>query len=64
MSDGTVLRTNVYYPTDPSTGQEAGGSFPVLLSQTPYGKDDGSAAGSSSLSELAGESSYLFRGFS
>jgi hypothetical protein len=59
MSDGTVLRTNVYYPTDPSTGQEAAGSFPVLLSQTPYGKDDGSAAGSSSLSELAGESSYL-----
>ncbi len=59
MSDGTVLRANVYYPTDPSTGQEAAGSFPVLLSQTPYGKDDGSVAGSSSLSELAGESSYL-----
>jgi len=59
MSDGTVLRANVYYPTDPSTGQEATGSFPVLLTQTPYGKDDGSVGGSSSLSELAGESSYL-----
>src|ERR1700761_4636385 len=59
MSDGTVLRANVYYPTDPATGQEAGGSFPVLLSQTPYGKDDASAAGSSQLSELGGESTYL-----
>jgi uncharacterized protein len=59
MSDGTVLRANVYYPTDPSTGQEAAGSFPVLLSQTPYGKDQSSAGGSSQLSELSGESTYL-----
>src|ERR1700761_6339991 len=62
MSDGTVLRANVYYPTDPATGQEAAGSFPVLLSQTPYGKDSSPstpAAGSSQLSALAGESSYL-----
>ncbi|MGH2857339.1 MAG: CocE/NonD family hydrolase [Solirubrobacteraceae bacterium] len=59
MSDGTVLRANVYYPTDPSTGQEAAGPFPVILSQTPYGKDDGSTGGSTQLAELAGESSYL-----
>jgi uncharacterized protein len=59
MSDGTVLRANVYYPTDPATGQEAAGSFPVLLSQTPYGKDQSSAGGSSQLSELSGQSPYL-----
>jgi putative CocE/NonD family hydrolase len=58
MSDGTVLRANVYYPTN-AAGQEAGGRFPVILSQTPYGKDDGSAGGNSSLSELSGQSSYL-----
>jgi uncharacterized protein len=65
-SDGTVLSANVYYPTDASTGQEASGSFPVILTQTPYGKDDGEIAGasSSSLAELAGESDYLIeRGY-
>ncbi len=59
MGDGTVLRANVYYPTDPATGQEATGRFPVLLSQTPYGKDQSSAGGSSQLSELSGQSTYL-----
>ncbi len=57
MSDGTVLRANVYFPTDPSTGAAAAGQFPVILSQTPYGKDDGAAGGQ--LAELAGESTYL-----
>jgi uncharacterized protein len=37
MSDGTVIRANVYYPVT-STGQAANGHFPVLLQQTPYGK--------------------------
>jgi putative CocE/NonD family hydrolase len=59
MSDGTVLRANVYFPTDPKTGQEAAGEFPVILTQTPYGKDTGAAAGDSSLAELSGESTYL-----
>ncbi|MGV0743347.1 CocE/NonD family hydrolase [Mycolicibacterium sp. XJ870] len=36
-SDGTVLRADVHYPTDPS-GAPAAGPFPVLLSITPYGK--------------------------
>src|ERR1700685_3724736 len=66
MSDGTVLSANVYYPTNSSTGQEASGSFPVILTQTPYGKDDADAGGSSSssLAELAGESDYLIaRGY-
>jgi uncharacterized protein len=65
-SDGTVLSANVYYPTNSSTGQEASGSFPVILTQTPYGKDDGDLPGasSSSLAELAGESDYLIeRGY-
>src|SRR2546421_2151329 len=46
MSDGIVLRANVYYPTDPRTGQAAKGPFPVIMVQTPYGKDTvGSASG-------------------
>ena len=46
MSDGTVLRANVFYPTDPKTGQPAPGPFPVLMVQNPYGKDTvGSASG-------------------
>ena len=36
MSDGTVLRANVYYPT--TDGHAASGPFPSLLQQTPYGK--------------------------
>jgi hypothetical protein len=39
MADGTVLRVDVYYPTDPATGKAAAGPFPVLLTQTPYGKE-------------------------
>ncbi len=31
----------------------------MILTQTPYGKDSGAAAGSSSLAELSGQSSYL-----
>ncbi len=38
-SDGTVLRADVYYPTDAATGEAAPGPFPVLLQQTPYGKE-------------------------
>ena len=44
-SDGKTLRADIHYPTDPNSGQEAKGKFPVLLTQTPYGKD--SAQGSS-----------------
>ena len=42
MTDGTVLRVNVTYPTDAS-GAPAKGPFPVLLTQTPYGKGGGGA---------------------
>jgi hypothetical protein len=59
MRDGTVLRANVYYPTDHKTRKEASGRFPVVLTQTPYGKDDAKYAGSSSLGQLSGELPYL-----
>ncbi len=53
MSDGTVLRANVYYPT--TGGKAANGPFPVLLQQTPYGKAFIAAGGA-----LAGtDTSYL-----
>jgi len=38
MSDGAVLKADVWYPTD-AAGNRAGGPFPVLLQQTPYSKD-------------------------
>jgi hypothetical protein len=38
MSDGTVLRADVYYPTLAGSKTPAAGPFPVLLQQTPYGK--------------------------
>lgn len=47
--DGTVLRADVYYPTDPSSGKAASGSFPVLLQQTPYGKEAFAPGNSSSV---------------
>ncbi|HEY2428142.1 MAG TPA: CocE/NonD family hydrolase, partial [Acidimicrobiales bacterium] len=43
-ADGAVLRADVYYPTDKATGKAAGGRFPVLLQQTPYGKSNVSSA--------------------
>ncbi|MDT4930885.1 MAG: uncharacterized protein QOF92_3752 [Pseudonocardiales bacterium] len=45
MADGTVLRADIGTPTDPATKQPASGTFPVLLTLTPYGKDVGSSAG-------------------
>jgi putative CocE/NonD family hydrolase len=70
MADGTVLRVNVIYPTDPATGQEAAGPFPVILTQTPYGKGQGgsSAPGSAEQpgggSPTGGANNYLVqRGF-
>jgi hypothetical protein len=38
MSDGTVLKADVYFPTTAGTTTAANGLFPVLLQQTPYGK--------------------------
>ncbi len=38
MSDGVVLKANVYFPTVAGTKTAATGLFPALLQQTPYGK--------------------------
>ncbi len=68
MPDGTVLRANVYRPTDPRTGRPAAGRFPVIMVQTPYGKDtvgltSGQTGGAEAGSET-GEVPYLIeRGY-
>jgi putative CocE/NonD family hydrolase len=60
MNDGTVLRANVYYPTDPSTGDHSSGPFPVLMVQTPYGKDTvGSFSGADGGAEAGSEAGPL-----
>ncbi|QIS06535.1 CocE/NonD family hydrolase [Nocardia brasiliensis] len=38
MADGVVLRADVRYPTDAS-GAPAAGPFPIVLTQSAYGKD-------------------------
>src|SRR4051812_9435877 len=49
MADGTVLRANIASPSDPATGKPAAGPFPVLMTQSPYGKDVGSPTNSSAI---------------
>jgi putative CocE/NonD family hydrolase len=58
MADGTILRADVYYPTDPTTGAAAAGPFPAILTQTPYGKNAGGAVSNGG---LTGENPYLVR---
>jgi len=36
MSDGATLFASIGYPSDPTTGKRASGTFPVLLAQNPY----------------------------
>ena len=63
MSDGTVLRANVFYPTDPSTGAAADGRFPVIMVQTPYGKDTAGAESGADHPQLGSQTGplpYLF----
>jgi predicted acyl esterase len=42
VDDGVVLVAEVGYPAVPATGQRAGGTFPVLLTQNPYALRSGS----------------------
>jgi hypothetical protein len=35
-SDGAILKLDVSYPTDPTTGNRLPGPFPVILNQDPY----------------------------
>ncbi len=59
-ADGTPLHVAVSYPTDPGTGQPASGTFPVLLSQTPYGAGLDDLAGSAGpAGGLVGNNPYL-----
>jgi predicted acyl esterase len=37
MDDGVDIAAQVVYPTDPATGGRAAGTFPVLITQNPYG---------------------------
>ena len=55
MSDGVVLIGDVSYPTDLKTGKRATGTFPVLLTQNPYGPVFGAASG-----ELFVTHGYIF----
>jgi putative CocE/NonD family hydrolase len=54
MKDGTVIRANVIYPTK-ANGKAAKGPFPVLLTQTPYGKQQGGSSAPGSASTPGGE---------
>src|SRR5882757_3662012 len=47
MDDGVMIAAEVVYPTDPATGARAQGTFPVLLTQNPYGsgRSDPTTAG-------------------
>ena len=47
MDDGVVITAEVVFPTDPATGVRAAGTFPVLLTQNPYGtaRSDPTAVG-------------------
>jgi len=49
MADGTVLRADIAAPADPKTGHAASGPFPVLLTQTPYGKGTAGALDSAAI---------------
>ena len=54
MRDGTILRANVHYPTDRSSRKPARGPFPVIMVQTPYGKDSVGAFSGQSAGPQAG----------
>ena len=60
MPDGTVLRANIYRPTDAKTGRPAPGPFPVVMVEAPYGKDTvGSASGQQSGPEASSETAEV-----
>jgi len=64
MADGTVLRADVYFPANLGTKTQAPGQFPVVLTQTPYGKGLLGASAGSGLGDETGPSTYLVkRGF-
>jgi hypothetical protein len=60
--DGTVLSTNVFYPTG-ANGKQAPGTFPVLLTQTPYGKGTLGALPGSTGAETGANDYLVQRGY-
>ncbi|MDX6638795.1 MAG: uncharacterized protein QOJ01_2306, partial [Solirubrobacterales bacterium] len=54
MKDGTILRANVFYPTN-ADGSVAKGPFPVIMVQTPYGKDGAGAGSGGTLGDASTE---------
>jgi putative CocE/NonD family hydrolase len=60
MADGTVLDAEIASPTDPATGAPAAGPFPVLLTQTPYGKD---TAGTLDSAAIGPDTYFVKRGY-
>ncbi|MDO9354975.1 MAG: CocE/NonD family hydrolase [Solirubrobacteraceae bacterium] len=61
MRDGIKLRADVYVPTDPATGAPATGPFPVILSETPYGKQLSALVPDPSVAELTGYQPALIK---
>lgn len=59
MRDGIKLRADIHRPTDLATGTPAAGPFPVILSETPYGKQLGEL--SPEVAELTGYEPALIR---
>lgn len=59
MADGTILRADVTVPADPRTGRAAAGRFPVVLTETAYGKDLATYAGG--FTTLLGTPAYFAR---
>ncbi|MGH9307622.1 MAG: CocE/NonD family hydrolase [Acidimicrobiales bacterium] len=62
MHDGTVLSANVYYPTGPGGGQ-APGKFPVILTQTPYGKGGLGSISGSATAQTGAQDYLIQRGY-
>jgi len=62
MDDNVTLTADVYYPADPDTGNRAAGTFPVLLTQTPYTNSTGltAATSSSGPGDFFVERGYIF----
>jgi uncharacterized protein len=58
MVDGTVLRADVNYPTN-ADGSPAAGPFPVILTQTPYGKSGGSFSAGGGVNTYLVERGYI-----
>lgn len=61
LADGKVLRANVAVPADPETGRPVPGRFPVILTETAYGKDLAGVLGG--VTKLLGSTYFTERGY-